>query len=545
VNLPGDYKIELPPDVHPVRKGVAFWDVLGGAGVRCEVYRIPAAYPIQPSDQLTLSDMGTPDLQGGIDGMYTYYTSDIPPNFDRIHGGKWSKVKVIKGRVDARLFGPPSPYRTPPEGKHDVPMSERPFTVWIDPEADAVHIEIEDGESCILEKGQWSGWLRCGFDLGLKQSMDGMVKFYLQQAHPELRLYCSPINIDPRAPCMPISTPDDDTVVDLAEAIGPFYTQGLAEETKALQEGTIDDGEFLSNCREIHDERMKMLDYALGRFDRGLLFFYFSTIDLRCHMMWRHIEPGHPARVEALAAKYAKSIEEAYVAMDGALGHLRAAIGKETPLLVLSDHGFSPFTRRVNLNNWLAKQGYLELAPDAAAKPETKHSLAEGGGVDRAKTRAYAVGFNGLYLNQAGREAAGIVAEADRKALLEEIRGKLLALVDPKTGKKVIRRVELRDDAYHGDQVGNAPDLIVGYDRGYGASDTTALGQIKPSDLVVEDNDELWSGNHLMAPEVVPGILLSNRKFAPQDPKLEDLTVTMIRFFGVTPPAGMRGKELF
>ena len=551
ISLYGDYQLQLPPDSTPVRQGRPFWDVLGDAGVRCEVWRIPAAYPIQPSDQLTLSDMGTPDLQGGIDGMYAYYTTDIPDCFDRIEpAGVWKQVKLLKGRVEASLYGPPSAYKAPPAGKHAVPKSERAFTVFVDPEAPVVHIEIEEGDSCVLEEGKWSEWLRCSFEdetpLPLyTESMSGMVKFYLQEVRPNLRLYCSPVNIDPREPAMPISTPDDDAVVDLAEAIGPFYTQGLAEETKALQTGVLDDGEFLSNCRDIHDERMRMLDYAVDRFDRGLLFFYFSTIDLRCHMMWRHIEPGHPARVEKVAEQYAKSIEEAYVTMDGALGHLRAAIGKETPLLVLSDHGFSPFTRRVNLNNWLEQEGFLALTAEAAANRAGVYSLVDRGGVDRSKTRAYAVGFNGIYLNLAGREKEGIVAEADRKAVLEEIRAKLLALVDPKTGAKVVRRVDVREDVYHGPLVGNAPDLVVGYDRGYGASDTTALGQVQPKDPMVEDNKDLWSGNHLMAPEVVPGILLSNRKFAPQDPRLEDLTVTMIRFFGVAPPAEMRGKELF
>ncbi len=545
-SLPGDYQLELPADSRPVRQGAAFWDLLGEAGIRCDVYRMPAAYPIQASDQLTLSDMGTPDLQGGIDGMYAYYTSDVPDNFDKVHGGIWKQVKLQKGRADAKLYGPPSPFKTPPEGKHEVAKSEQPFTIFVDPTEEVVHIAIEGGDACVLEKGQWSDWLRCSFDLGLKQSMGGMVKFYVQQVRPNLRLYCSPVNIDPRAPCMPISTPDDAAVIDLAASIGPFYTQGLAEETKALQEGTIDDREFIEQCNDIHHERMRMLDHALAHFDDGLLFFYFSTVDLRSHMMWRHIAAGHPARDEKIAAQYARSIEDSYVLMDQALGHLREKIGEATPLMVLSDHGFSPFTRRVNLNNWLLKEGYLVLTEKAAQDPKGVYSLAEGGGVDRSKSRAYAVGFNGIYLNQKGREKEGVVEPAARDALLAEIRGKLLALRDEsKGGAKVVFRADLRDEIYHGDQLDHAPDLVVGYDRGFGASDTTALGQVQPRDAFVEDNKDLWSGNHLMAPDVVPGIFLTNRKIDPKDPCLYDLTVTMLAYFGVSKPAVMRGKSLF
>lgn len=527
-----------------------FWDLLGETGVKCEVYRMPAAYPIQPSEQLTLSDMGTPDLQGGIDGMYVYYTTDVPDNFDKIHGGKWSKVRNLKGRVDATLFGPASPHASPPEGKNVVPQSECAFSVFIDPDQPIVEIEIADGESCLLEEGQWSEWLACSFELETflplyTESMNGMVKFYLQQVHPELRLYCSPVNIDPRNPCMSISTPDDAAVIDLAEAIGPFYTQGLAEETKALDEGTLDDREFISNCDDIHHERMKMLDYAVQRFDRGLLFFYFSTIDLRSHMMWRHIEPGHPARDEVLATKYSKSIEDSYVLMDQALGHLREKIGMETELVVLSDHGFSPFLRKVNLNNWLLQEGYLQVTAEAAASPRGVYSLAEKGGIDRATTRAYAVGFNGIYVNLKGREKEGSVVQGERLALLTEIRGKLLALVDPKTGAKVVRRVDLREEAYHGGQLEHAPDLVVGYDRGYGASDTAALGQVQPKDPIVEDNKLRWSGNHLMAPEVVPGVFLSSRKLSPTEPCLYDVTATLLDHFSVKPTADMRGKSLY
>lgn len=545
IPLPGDYQLEIPPDSEPVRQGTPFWDLLGEAGVRCEVYRIPAAYPIQASDQLTLSDMGTPDLQGGIDGMYAWYTSDIPDNFDKVHGGLWRQVKVVKGRAEAKLFGPPSPFLEPPPGKAPQ-KSERPFTVWIDPVEPVVHIEIEDGDACVLEEGKWSDWLRCSFDHGLLQTMGGMVKFHLQEVRPNLRLYCSPVNIDPREPCMPISTPDDDAVIDLAEAIGPFYTQGLAEETKALQEGAIDDALFVSNCDDIHHERMRMLDYALERFEDGLLFFYFSTIDLRSHMMWRHIEPGHPARDERLAELHARSIEDSYVLMDRALGHLRERIGAATPLMVLSDHGFSPFTRRVNLNNWLLREGYLALTEEAAKDPKGIYSLAEGGGVDRKRSRAYAIGFNGIYLNLAGREADGIVAEAERAALLEEIRAKLLALTDDaKGGARVVRRADLREETYHGPRVGDAPDLVVGYDRGFGASDTTALGQVQPKDAIVEDNKDLWSGNHLMAPEVVPGVFLVNRKVDAAEPCLYDLTVTMLEHFGVRKPDAMLGRSVY
>jgi predicted AlkP superfamily phosphohydrolase/phosphomutase len=576
--LPGDKQFEIPPSAQPVRQGRAFWDDLADRGVRASVYKIPAAYPLQKSDQFTLSDMGTPDLHGGIDGIYAYYTSGVPENLDRFDnfGNFHSYLTVLEHQASALLYGPPSPFDRPRPGHpttRDL-STTRKFTVYRDPRDPVVHIEIEDGDSCTLKEGEWSPWLGCDFVLGpyachpfdwlhLDNRMHGMVKFYLQQAHPEIKLYCSAVNIDPAAPCMPISTPDDSAVEDVCEKTGRFYTAGLAEETKGLEDGTLSDGEFISQCDDVTGERMKMLDYALANFDDGLLFFYFSTIDLRCHMMWRHIDPDHPSHDKELAAKFAGSIKDAYVTMDKALGVVRERIGKDTPLIVLSDHGFSTFTRRVNLNLWLHEQGWLAVEAPAQAGYDAKlaaekkggerakgeWSLEQGDGLDRTKTKAYAVGFNGLYLNLKDREAGGIVDAAERDRLLEEIRTKLLALRDDEAhgGRPVVLRVDKREDVYHGAQVKNAPDLIVGYAAGYGASDTTALGKLVKSTRarVVEDNKNLWSGNHLMAPEVVPGVFLTNRKIAPKDPQLYDVTATLLSFFGAPVPAEMRGKNLF
>ena len=577
--LPGEKQFSLPPASEPVRQGRAFWDDLADRGVRAAIYKIPAAYPLQKSDQFTLSDMGTPDLHGGIDGIYAYYTSNVPDNYTRFDGsGNFlADLKFRDHHAQAELFGPASPFETTKPGHHTIQdlSTRRRFDVYRDPREPVVHIEIEEGDSCTLREGEWSPWLGCDFVQGpyachpfdwlhLDNRMHGMVKFYLQQVHPDVRLYCSAVNIDPSAPCMPISTPDDSAVEDVCEKVGRFYTAGLAEETKGLQDGTLGDGEFISQCDDVTGERMKMLDYALANFDDGLLFFYFSTVDLRCHMMWRHIDPEHPAHDKKLAAQFAGSIRDAYIKMDEALGIVRERIGKDTPLIVLSDHGFSTFTRRVNLNQWLFDQGYLAVAPAAQAEYDKKleeekkpdgararaeWTLTEGGGLDRTKTKAYAVGFNGLYLNLKDREAGGIVAPAERDRLLEEIRTKLLALRDDEAhgGRPVVLRVDRREEVYHGTQLENAPDLIVGYAAGYGASDTTALGQLVKSSKarVVEDNKNLWSGNHLMAPEVVPGVFLTNRKIAPKDPQLYDVTATLLSFFGAPVPAEMRGKSLF
>ena len=85
--------------------------------------------------------------------------------------------------------------------------------------------------------------------------------------------------------------------------------------------------------------------------------------------------------------------------------------------------------------------------------------------------------------------------------------------------------------------------MVVGYDKGYGCSDESTLGEI--TEAVVEDNLSRWSGNHLMDPEVVPGVILTNRKLPRTGLALPDVTATLLAHYGVPLPGGMEGKDVF
>jgi hypothetical protein len=42
----------------------------------------------------------------------------------------------------------------------------------------------------------------------------------------------------------------------------------------------------------------------------------------------------------------------------------------------------------------------------------------------------------------------------------------------------------------------------------------------------------------------VPGILLTNRRITSPTPTLADLTVSLLNEYGITPPAGLTGKDV-
>ncbi|TMA25368.1 MAG: hypothetical protein E6J87_22910 [Deltaproteobacteria bacterium] len=303
------------------------------------------------------------------------------------------------------------------------------------------------------------------------------------------------------------------------------------------------DDDYLAQVALVQQDTRRMVQLALDRFAPGnTTFVYLSDIDLQCHMLWRHGDPKdpdappHPASDPQIAPRHAHDIERFYRDVDRELGEIRKRLPADALLVVMSDHGFQPYTRKLHLNAWLRDNGHLAL------KDGKRTGKIASDDVDWSRTRAYGLGFNGLYLNLAGREGQGIVAPGDAAALAAELRAKLEALRDPANGRRVVVRVDRSEDVYSAERRAEGPDLIVGYDRGYGASDESTLGEI--TEAVIEDNTSRWSGNHLMAPEVVPGILLTNRKLEGSGFDLTDLTVTLLDYYGIGPAPGMVGHPI-
>jgi predicted AlkP superfamily phosphohydrolase/phosphomutase len=204
----------------------------------------------------------------------------------------------------------------------------------------------------------------------------------------------------------------------------------------------------------------------------------------------------------------------------------------------MSDHGFGTFRRGFNLNTWLLQAGYHKLA-----KPWKQEESQFFDNTDWSKSRAYGIGLNSLYINEAGREREGVVAPGpDKDNLVREIAQKLEALTDPKTGERAVLKAYLAKDVYTGANVGQAPDIVLGFNRGFRISWQSPLGGFPRE--VFEDNTQKWSGDHMAAPDVLPGIVFANRAIAAETPALYDLTATVLATFGVEAPDGVIGKDI-
>ena len=530
----GRWRIPLGSDrTLQLRKGRAFWEILEEQGVPATLFRMPANYPPIASGR-ALSGMGTPDLRG-TSGTFSYYTDD--PGFEpgSVSGGMIHRVALENQTVEASIEGPPNGFLD------GAPATQAPFTVHVDPEHPVAEIRI-GSERVLLNAGEWSGWLPVSFELvpGL-MDVGGIVRFYLKETRPHFRLYVSPVNIDPADPAQLIANPEE-YARELFEASGPFYTQEMPEDTKALTHHVLTPSEFLQQSELVLDERRRLLSHELARFQseqrRGLLFFYFSSIDQRSHMLWRQMDLQHPYHDPDAEQGVREALRTSYVEIDEIVGTVMQTLDDDTTLIVMSDHGFSPFRYQANLNSWLEQNGYLALK-----NPKKRDSYEWLQGIDWTRTRAFSIGLNSLYLSVQGRERYGIVPQGKRAELAREIADKLHQWVDPGTGLHVVTQAALREEVYHGPHTEHAPDILVGYGSGYRSSWATTTGKI-PKGLI-EANDREWSGDHCMDSRVVPGVLLSNRKLAGRDSGLQDLTVSILDVFGMSRPEGMPGESVF
>jgi len=517
-------------EVKNLIQGKTFWQIMDEYDIPATIFKMPSNYPPVATKSRTLSGMGTPDLKGTY-GIFNFYTTHPQEINQDIGGGRVHQVYVIGNRVEAKLPGPTNTFRK------ENPEATLDFTVYIDPVNSLAKVSFQ-GQEFILKEKEWSGWKRVRFNLIPTQSVSGICMFYLKEVRPDFRLYVTPINIDPADPALPISTPGR-YAQELDKKFGPFFTKGLPADTSALDQDFLDEGEFLEQDEMIFQEGERMFDYEFSRFDSGLLFYYVSSTDQRQHMFWRLFDEQHPNYDPLLASRYGKTIENIYIEADRFLDRIVQKIDRDTLLLVMSDHGFNPYRRSFNLNTWLFDNGYHKLRNPWK---QEEGSLFEN--TDWSRSRAYGSGLNGLYINQRGREREGIVnAGVDSDNLVRELAQKLEQVVDPKTGERVILRAFVAKDVYRGPQIGHAPDIVLGFNWGYRISNASPLGRF-PKDIL-EDNTKKWSGDHMGAPEVIPGILVTNRKIRAESPALYDLTATILNAFGIERPKDMIGENIF
>jgi predicted AlkP superfamily phosphohydrolase/phosphomutase len=549
----GRWRIPLDSGgVSNLRRGDAFWNHLVRHGITTTIYRVPANYP--PPDEApgpgkfkVLSGMGTPDLLGTY-GEFTVFKEDMNQDRRKVAGGCFIRLAVEENRAVAVLEGPENYLLDVPPGEK-APNMIVELEIVRDPVEDTVTVTVGE-EKRLIKEGEWTDWIPIEFKTGVPgstvlnmavpTSVHAIIRLYAKEIYPALNIYVSPLNIDPSDPVNPISYPPEWAAeVAATTGTGGMYTTGIPEDTKALRSSpqALNEDEFLQMVGLLVAERTKQYHDALKNFKGGFLYFYFGHTDQLAHIFWRDMDLLHPGRREDQQGKYRNVVFDTYEEMDTRLGEAFEVMDDNDALIVMSDHGFCSFRRGFNVNNWLVENGYMTVR-DRGRRGRRDQLL----NIKFDQTEVYTLGLNGVYINLQGREKYGIVPPERRRRLMEEVASKLEQVRD-EDGSKVIERVYFTSDEYPNADPDVAPDMLIGYTRNYRASWATALGGIGKG--LFEDNKDRWSGDHCIAANLVPGIIVSNMKLTVDDPELSDLGPSILKLFGIQTPDTMLGRNIF
>jgi predicted AlkP superfamily phosphohydrolase/phosphomutase len=512
-----------------LQKSQHFWKLLGEKNVFSIIQRVPITFPPVPfKNGMLLSGMCVPDLRGS-QGTFSFFSTETDGGEAKFIGGEQTVLRRKGNVIRSRIVGPDDPKG----GRMTLP-----FTLTIAEDGASAQLDIDGGESLSLTLNEYSDWVELGFSAGMGASAAGIAKFYLISTAPEVNLYMTPIHIDPENPAMPISHPKVYAIY-LAKKHGKFATLGLAEDTWSLNNRVIGEKVFYDQAMSIYEEREAMFLDAVKQAKSGLVTTVFDTTDRMQHMFYRYLDPTHPANEGKDTEEWKDTIGQVYEKMDSLLGKLQPVIDDpDSLLMVISDHGFTNFRRGININSWLRENGYLYL--------EDEDALTSGewmDGVDWSRTKAFALGLTGIFINRRGREKSGIVHEGkDYRDLCKELAEKLENLIDPSTGERCCRRVAISQSYFDGPYRFDAPDLLVGWEGGYRHSWECASGQV--TEEVFSDNTRSWSGDHCVDPEIVPGVLFCDRPIAEANPRLIDIPATVMKVFGQEIPNYMQGHMI-
>ncbi|MEQ8767399.1 MAG: alkaline phosphatase family protein [Planctomycetota bacterium] len=583
---------ELPeksPVGEQVRVGDSFWKIAAENGVETVGLQLPMEFPVQdtPNSRLT-AGLGVPDIQGSPGTWYLYTDGQFMIRAEEQTGTAGYEVKVIEnedGSLEVELKGPKNylvaeQIAAIREKEKDESLSWKekekletqryelsklevtsvPLKLVPDWANKKMTVQVQ-GQEQALGVGEWSEWFRVEFVINKLIKIQGITRFALTSMTEDghFELFMPPVNMSPENPPATISIASPEGFGKDLAAKGLYHTLGWACMTNPLKDEKIDEETFVQNMGFLFEERARLIRSAIEKKDWRLFIGVFGSTDRMAHMMYRLHLP-QTEEEKKLAAKispymgvpYQDSIKWIYQKMDAFVGEIMDGyVDENTTLLILSDHGFSPFRRGVNLNTFLAVNGFVVSRNGAYDPEQSVEDLFPSsffGDVKWDESKAYSLGLGKIFINLKGREAFGIVDPADKRAVEQEIIDALMALRDV-DGKPVVKEVFRGDDIYSGPFAkDNAPDLLLGFHDTYRVSWTTTMGDF--GEEVLEDNDQKWSGGHpSVHPELVTGILFTNKKLgAPQGAKFHnimDLAPTVLKTLGVALPSDFDGRPLF
>jgi predicted AlkP superfamily phosphohydrolase/phosphomutase len=243
---------------------------------------------------------------------------------------------------------------------------------------------------------------------------------------------------------------------DLQEELLAATTSPYLLDVPVLERDVPDRTELAGRLLAFDAQRFDLAHHLSGR-EWDLLFLVCMGTDRVGHYFMRFADDEHMRHEPD--SPFAETILEHYRFCDRRLGELVEEAGPDTAVVVLSDHGMQRLDGRINLNEWLRRQGYLRLLEEPSG-PTPFRELA----IDWNRTRAWSSGYGGqIFFNVRGREVQGCVEESEVEDLEAELTAALAEVCGP-AGDRL--RVEMfrGDTLYDGPFADRCPDLCLQFD---------------------------------------------------------------------------------
>lgn len=295
------------------------------------------------------------------------------------------------------------------------------------------------GEDVVAELGvgEWSDWWLDGFEIDGAE-VEGYVRMKLVTLTP---------NADAFELFVPQIWPREGYTVPSAvattidEEIGSFLQNPARD---AL--GQLDDDTYFE-LLEYHHQRLAEVATHLAKNDEewDVLMVETHAPDYASHFFLSQADEFSGAAPETIH-RCREGLRRTYESVDRMIGRLMQLADEDTVILVCSDHGGTPNQfRAVDIEQVLEESGFIVRTAN--------------GEIDWTKTRAVNVGLVHIFINLAGREPNGIVAQEAYEATQREIIAALHAYQDAETGRHPFTLAVTRADAemlnLHGELVGD------------------------------------------------------------------------------------------
>jgi len=346
------------------------------------------------------------------------------------------------------------------------------------------------------------------------------------------------------------------------EFVGCFLTPGpesayalpaaLVAETRALvgeyrfdveDARSGDSARILAEVNDMTDKRWRLAAHLLQTRDWDLFGMVEIGTDRMHHAFWQFMDPRHV--LYQGGSPYSDAIRGYYRRIDEGIGELLRYVDADTLVLCVSDHGAQRMDGGFLLNEWLLREGYLQLRAGAPARP----GRLDPADVEWSRTVAWGAGgyYGRVFLNVAGREPEGIVSPERLTSVRQEIASRLEALRFPWGECCHKNRVFFPERVYR-EVRGFAPDLILYpadlYWRALGGFGAQA------GEVFTKENDTGPDGaNHarygvfaaIRGADLLRGTGPARRV---RGLRLLDLGPTILTHLGLPVPAGIAGQPI-